>query len=65
VPSMEDPFVLAGFTVVIEGAANQADWRAVVVADPVWEKELLLGWEIELLPGDYGGWNSSLAKRES
>jgi hypothetical protein len=34
-----------------------------VVADPVQEPELLLVWEIEILPDD-GGWNTSLAKRE-
>jgi hypothetical protein len=50
-----------GFASVTEGATNQVDWRAVVVADPVWETELLP----EILPGDIGvGENTSLAKRE-
>jgi hypothetical protein len=45
-----------GFSSVTEGATNQTDWREVVVEDPVWETELL--------PGDDGGWNASLTKRE-
>jgi hypothetical protein len=32
-----------GFSLVIEGTSNQADWRAVVVADPIQEIELFLG----------------------
>jgi hypothetical protein len=40
---------------VPEEAANQVDWRTTVVADPVWETDIL--------PGD-GGRNTSLAKRE-
>jgi hypothetical protein len=35
---------------------SDMDWRVVVVEDPVWETKLL--------PGDDGGWNSSLTKRE-
>jgi hypothetical protein len=45
----------AGFYLVIEGASSQDDWSVVVVADLVWE--------IEILP-NYGGWNVSLAKME-
>jgi hypothetical protein len=45
------------FASVTEGVANQLNWRAVVVVDPVWEIELLLG--------DIGvGENTSLDKRE-
>jgi hypothetical protein len=44
------------FASAIEEAANQMDWRAVVVEDLVLETKLL--------PGDDGGWNASLTKRE-
>jgi hypothetical protein len=39
---------------VSEGLSNQADWRAIVVANLVWETELLPGWETEPLPSDSG-----------
>jgi hypothetical protein len=48
---------IAEFASVTQGVANQVDWRATVVADPVWEAKQL--------PGDIGvGENTSLAKRE-
>ena len=53
--SKKGPCHTTGFAFVSEGA--------VVVADPVWEAELLPVWETDLLPGN-GGWNTSLAKRE-
>jgi hypothetical protein len=46
----------ARFSSVTKGASNQEDWRTTVIID--------LGWETKLLPGDDGGWNASLAKRE-
>jgi hypothetical protein len=65
VSSKKGPCHTTGFASVTEGATNQVDWRAVVVADPVWEAEPLPVWETELLPGDTGvGENTSLAKRE-
>jgi hypothetical protein len=63
VSSQEEPCHTTGFVSVTEGATNQEDWSAVVVADPVQEAELLPVWETEILPDD-GGWNTSLAKRE-
>ena len=44
-----------GFSLVIEGETSQEDWSAVLVADLVWEIEILLC---------DGGWNTSLTKRE-
>jgi hypothetical protein len=41
VSSKEGQCHTAGFDSVIERTANQMVWRAVVVADPVWETELL------------------------
>jgi hypothetical protein len=52
------------FFPVTEGATNQVDWSAVVVADPVWETELLPVWETKIQEKMDGGWNTSLAKRE-
>jgi hypothetical protein len=61
--SQEGPCHTTGFVSVTEGAANQEDWSAAVVADPVQEAKLLPVWETEIHPDD-GGWNTSLAKRE-
>jgi hypothetical protein len=61
---MEDPFVSVGFTTVTLGEANKADWNAIVITDPMREIEVLPGWVTKLLPGDDGGWNASLVKRE-
>jgi hypothetical protein len=44
------------FSSVIEGASNQEDWSASMVANPVQELELLPGWETELFPGDCRVW---------
>jgi hypothetical protein len=55
VSSKKGPCHEVGFASVTEGVVSHEDWRAIVVADLVWE--------IEILPGD-GGWNASLAKRE-
>jgi hypothetical protein len=63
VSSQEGPCHTTGFVSVTEGAANQEDWSAVVVADPVHVVELLPVWETEIHL-DVGGWNTSLAKRE-
>jgi hypothetical protein len=63
VSSKKGPCHTIGFVQVTEGAANQVDWRVVVVANPMRETELLPVWETEILPDD-GGWNTSLAKRE-
>jgi hypothetical protein len=54
VSSKKGPCHTTGFASVTEGAANQVDWRAVVVVDPVWETELLPVWETEILPDDGG-----------
>jgi hypothetical protein len=63
VSSKKGPCHTAGLASVSEGATNQVDWRAVVVANPVWEAEPLPVWEIDILPGDVG-WNTSLTKRK-
>jgi hypothetical protein len=66
--SKEEPCHTTGLalvTEVIEEESNQVDWRAVVVADPVWKAESLSVWETELLPSDIGvGENTSITKRE-
>jgi hypothetical protein len=54
--SQEEEDWRAGFASVTEGVANQIDQRTALVEAPVWETELLLG--------DDGGWNVSLANRE-
>jgi hypothetical protein len=46
--SKKGPCHTTGFSSVIEGVANQVDWREVVVADPVPKTELL--------PGGCGVW---------
>jgi hypothetical protein len=63
VSSQERPCHTTGFSSVTEGAANQVDWRAVVVVDPLRETNPPPMWEKEILLGD-GGWKTSLAKRE-
>jgi hypothetical protein len=50
VSSKKGPCHTTGFASVSEGAANQVDWRVVVVADPVWEAEPLPVWETDILP---------------
>jgi len=44
------------FTSVIEGKVNQADWKEVVVVNPMRKTDLLPGWEEELFPGGHGVW---------
>jgi hypothetical protein len=63
VSSKKGPCHIPELASMTEGAANQEDWSAALVADPVQEAMLLTVWETKILQDD-GGENTSLAKRE-